>query len=170
MIRRLSLWLPAICLVLQAQRLVPPADARSKIAAIFARYDSTSLPGCTVAASIDNAMVFAAAYGMADLEHHVALAIAPFRYLESATSRLAHFIDQIRSVYFRHFEVAIILHHGLLKMGYDAGDEIAWPAVPRRAEIGSLLCSVEEKRRPGALEVYRADLPWHPARAFQRLV
>jgi CubicO group peptidase (beta-lactamase class C family) len=40
-----------------------------KVNAIFSRWDSTTTPGCTVAASVKGQVVLSKAYGMADLEH-----------------------------------------------------------------------------------------------------
>jgi CubicO group peptidase (beta-lactamase class C family) len=54
-----------------AQRLVPPADAQAKVDRIFARYNSTSTPGCAVGVSIGADTVLSSGYGMADLEHDV---------------------------------------------------------------------------------------------------
>lgn len=54
--------------------LTTPADARSQVDKIFERYNHTSTPGCAVGATIDGAAVLTAAYGMADLEHGIALA------------------------------------------------------------------------------------------------
>jgi CubicO group peptidase (beta-lactamase class C family) len=54
-----------------AQRITPPADAQAKVDRIFARYNSTSTPGCAVAAGIGGETVLSAGYGMADLEHDV---------------------------------------------------------------------------------------------------
>lgn len=56
-----------------AQKATPPADARTKVDKIFARFDRTDSPGCAVGASIFNQPVLSAAYGMADLEHDVKL-------------------------------------------------------------------------------------------------
>jgi CubicO group peptidase (beta-lactamase class C family) len=57
----------------QAQRAVAPADAKARTAAIFARYNRTDSPGCAVATAIDGVPAFTAAYGMADMEHAIAL-------------------------------------------------------------------------------------------------
>jgi CubicO group peptidase (beta-lactamase class C family) len=56
-----------------AQTLVPPADAPAQIQKIFASFDHVDTPGCAVGVSLDDTVVYSAAYGMADLEHHVAL-------------------------------------------------------------------------------------------------
>ncbi|MGD1096747.1 MAG: serine hydrolase domain-containing protein [Bryobacteraceae bacterium] len=56
-----------------AQKIAPPADAASQVQRIFARFNHTDSPGCAVGASIDGATVLHAAYGMADLEHNIAL-------------------------------------------------------------------------------------------------
>ncbi|MEO8371779.1 MAG: serine hydrolase domain-containing protein [Candidatus Solibacter sp.] len=58
---------------LPAQKLTAPADARQRVDKIFARYQRTDGPGCAVGATLDGASVLSAAYGMADLEHDVAL-------------------------------------------------------------------------------------------------
>jgi CubicO group peptidase (beta-lactamase class C family) len=54
--------------------LVSPPDARAKIDKIFERYDHTNSPGCVAGATIDGGTVLSSAYGMADLEHGIALA------------------------------------------------------------------------------------------------
>jgi CubicO group peptidase (beta-lactamase class C family) len=51
----------------------PPADAGERVKEIFATYDHTDTPGCAVGVSLAGAEVLRAAWGMADLEHHVAL-------------------------------------------------------------------------------------------------
>src|SRR4030081_2597880 len=56
-----------------AQKIAPPANAAGEVEKIFARYNHTDTPGCTVGASIDGATVLNAAFGMADLEHNIAL-------------------------------------------------------------------------------------------------
>ena len=70
---RLHITLFVVCALAPAQKLMPPRDANPKVGAIFARYNRTDTPGCAVGASIDGATVLSAAYGMADLEHRVAL-------------------------------------------------------------------------------------------------
>jgi CubicO group peptidase (beta-lactamase class C family) len=57
-----------------AANLAAPPDARAKVDKIFERYNRTDSPGCVAGATIDNANVLTAAYGMADLEHGIALA------------------------------------------------------------------------------------------------
>ncbi len=47
----------------------PAASLDDKVNAIFARWDSTTTPGCTVAASVKGQVVLSKGYGMADLEH-----------------------------------------------------------------------------------------------------
>src|SRR5579872_7158476 len=54
--------------------LAAPLDARVKVDKIFERFNHTDSPGCEVGATIDGATVLASAYGMADLEHGIALA------------------------------------------------------------------------------------------------
>ena len=54
--------------------LTAPADARAKVDKIFERYNRTDSPGCVAGAGIDGAIVLSNAYGMADLEHGIALA------------------------------------------------------------------------------------------------
>jgi CubicO group peptidase (beta-lactamase class C family) len=56
-----------------AQKIKPPANATAEVQKIFARFNHTDTPGCAVGAAIDGKTVLTAAYGMADLEHHVAL-------------------------------------------------------------------------------------------------
>ena len=50
-----------------------PEDARAKIDKIFERYNHTDSPGCVAGATQDGSTVLASAYGMADLEHGIAL-------------------------------------------------------------------------------------------------
>ena len=57
-----------------AANLAAPPDARAKVDKIFERYNRTNSPGCVAGATIDGATVLAGAYGMADLEHGIALA------------------------------------------------------------------------------------------------
>jgi CubicO group peptidase (beta-lactamase class C family) len=59
---------------LSAANIAAPVDARAKVDKIFERYNRTDSPGCAVGASIDGAAVLTGAYGMADLEHGIALA------------------------------------------------------------------------------------------------
>ncbi len=56
-----------------AQRIAPPPDLKARTSAIFARYNHTDTPGCAVAAGIDGTPVLSAGYGMADLEHSIAI-------------------------------------------------------------------------------------------------
>jgi CubicO group peptidase (beta-lactamase class C family) len=58
---------------LPAQKLAPPPDARDRVDRVFSRFNRADGPGCAVAASVDGATAVVAAYGMADLEHDVAL-------------------------------------------------------------------------------------------------
>lgn len=55
------------------QKLIAPPDAKGKADRIFAEFNRTDSPGCAVGASIDDAPVLTGAYGMADLEHGIAL-------------------------------------------------------------------------------------------------
>jgi CubicO group peptidase (beta-lactamase class C family) len=67
-------WLPAIFVaVCAAQNSAPPPDARTQVDKIFARFAGTTGPGCSAGVSLGGTPVLAAAYGMADLEHNVAL-------------------------------------------------------------------------------------------------
>ena len=50
----------------------PAARVIADIDKVFARWDSTTLPGCTVGVSRDGRVLLARAYGMADLEHGIA--------------------------------------------------------------------------------------------------
>src|ERR1700694_5072733 len=56
-----------------AQKPIAPPDAKAKIDQIFERFNRADSPGCAVGASIDEGVVITAAYGMADLEHNVAI-------------------------------------------------------------------------------------------------
>ncbi len=66
-----------VCLLIAsaapAQRATPPSDLKARTSAIFARYNHTDTPGCAVAAGIDGTPVLSAGYGMADLEHSIAI-------------------------------------------------------------------------------------------------
>jgi CubicO group peptidase (beta-lactamase class C family) len=53
--------------------LAQPPDVKSRVDGIFARYSSRTSPGCAVGVSVKGDTVLSAAYGMADLEHDVAL-------------------------------------------------------------------------------------------------
>src|SRR5690349_19080141 len=50
------------------------SQAQSRVDAVFARYNSRTSPGCAVGVAVKGETVLSAAYGMADLEHDVALA------------------------------------------------------------------------------------------------
>ena len=50
-----------------------PSHDRERVNKIFASYDHTDTPGCAVGVSMEGTEVLHSAYGMADLEHHVAL-------------------------------------------------------------------------------------------------
>ncbi len=56
-----------------AQKASSPPDAADQVKKVFARFSRTDTPGCAVGASIDDVLVLNAAYGMADLEHSIAL-------------------------------------------------------------------------------------------------
>jgi len=68
--RLLPSLLAAVC---AAQNLTPPPDARAKVDKIFARFAGTTGPGCATGVSLGGSQVLATAYGMADLEHKVAI-------------------------------------------------------------------------------------------------
>jgi CubicO group peptidase (beta-lactamase class C family) len=55
------------------QTLTPPTDAAAQVEKIFATYNHSNSPGCTVGVSLHDQPVLSAAYGMADLEHGIAL-------------------------------------------------------------------------------------------------
>src|SRR5215213_2916982 len=63
----------ALALALSAAGLAQPPDAKSRVDAVFARYNSRTSPGCAVGVAIKGETVLTAAYGMADLEHDTAL-------------------------------------------------------------------------------------------------
>ena len=48
-------------------------DAKSRVDGIFSRYNNRTSPGCAVGVAVKGDTVLSAAYGMADLEHDVAL-------------------------------------------------------------------------------------------------
>ncbi len=51
----------------------PPSDAGERVRQVFAAYDHTDTPGCAAGVSLAGNEVLRGAWGMADLEHHVAL-------------------------------------------------------------------------------------------------
>jgi CubicO group peptidase (beta-lactamase class C family) len=71
MTRRLALIL--IAAASWAQPLKPPPDAAARVKEIFSRFDSTASPGCAVGVSLNDEPVLTGAYGMADLEHDIAI-------------------------------------------------------------------------------------------------
>jgi CubicO group peptidase (beta-lactamase class C family) len=74
--RALLLLLAVVCSA-AAQSAAPvtaPQDAPERVRRIFAAYDHTETPGCAVGVSLAGNEILHASYGMADLEHHVALA------------------------------------------------------------------------------------------------
>jgi len=75
-IRTLFLLLAVACSAVSQSEppLTAPKDAPEQVSKIFAAFDHTDTPGCAVAVSGAGNEVLHAAYGMADLEHHVALA------------------------------------------------------------------------------------------------
>jgi CubicO group peptidase (beta-lactamase class C family) len=54
--------------------LAPPPNARTKVDKVFESFNRSDSPGCEVGATIDGSAVLSGAYGMADLEHGIALA------------------------------------------------------------------------------------------------
>ena len=56
-----------------AQKISPPADARQQVDQIFAEFRRADSPGCAVGATLGGRTVLSAGYGMADLEHNVAI-------------------------------------------------------------------------------------------------
>lgn len=72
-LRRAQLLPALLAAVCAAQSLTPPPDSRAKVDKIFARFAGGSGPGCAVGASLGGSPVLAASYGMADLEHKVAI-------------------------------------------------------------------------------------------------
>jgi CubicO group peptidase (beta-lactamase class C family) len=54
--------------------LAAPPNARTKVDKVFERFNRSDSPGCEVGATIDGSTVLSGAYGMADLEHGIALA------------------------------------------------------------------------------------------------
>ncbi len=66
-------FLLAVARITIAQPLKPPADAKAKVDEIFARFNRGDSPGCAVGVDISGNSALRGAYGMADLEHSVAL-------------------------------------------------------------------------------------------------
>jgi CubicO group peptidase (beta-lactamase class C family) len=54
-----------------AQEITAPADAVRQVDKIFAGFDRSDSPGCSVGATIDGKTTLSRGYGMADLEHNV---------------------------------------------------------------------------------------------------
>lgn len=73
---RLFTALAALALTTATEAIGQPTAASTEVLAkvdgIFARWNSTSLPGCAVGVSRDGRPLLARAYGMADLEHAIA--------------------------------------------------------------------------------------------------
>lgn len=63
----------ALILSCCALALAQSPDARSRVDGVFARFNSKTSPGCAVGVSLKGDTVLSAAYGMADLEHEVAI-------------------------------------------------------------------------------------------------
>ena len=57
----------------QVASIAVPADARERVKTIFAPWDHTDTPGCAVGVAVNGAELLRAAWGMADLEHGVAI-------------------------------------------------------------------------------------------------
>ena len=76
----LSRGLTVVIAAVLSQGQTPPHSAGSDVSpsvsraidSLFARWNTTSLPGCTIGVSRDRHQVVSRAYGMADLEHGVA--------------------------------------------------------------------------------------------------
>ena len=63
---------PAIGQPAASSAAAPPAATLAEVDKAFARWNSTSLPGCAVGVSRDGRPLLTRAYGMADLEHGIA--------------------------------------------------------------------------------------------------
>lgn len=66
-----------------AQKSAAPPGAMAKVDGIFSRYNHTTTPGCAVGATVNGDSVISAGYGMADLEHN--LAITPDSIFEAGS-------------------------------------------------------------------------------------
>lgn len=76
----------AIAIAASAAALAQPADPKSQVDKIFARYNSRSTPGCAVGVSVKGDTVLGAAYGMADLEHDVPNTPRPYLSVDPSPS------------------------------------------------------------------------------------
>lgn len=75
--RRLALLALALCVVAAAPTptptpTAPPSDPKSRVDAVFAEYDRSDSPGCSLGVYRDGRIVYARGYGMANLELGVA--------------------------------------------------------------------------------------------------
>ncbi|MCC6317204.1 MAG: serine hydrolase [Gemmatimonadaceae bacterium] len=60
--------------VIRAQHIIGPVDARARsVDSVFAAFDRTNSPGCALGVYQDGKLVYGRGYGMASLEHGVAL-------------------------------------------------------------------------------------------------
>jgi CubicO group peptidase (beta-lactamase class C family) len=89
---KICLQLPLVTLALALLAPVSPARAdetTSAVDAVFAEWDKSSSPGCSVAVYQDSEIVYQRGYGMADLEHGIALTPASVFHIASVSKQFA---------------------------------------------------------------------------------
>jgi CubicO group peptidase (beta-lactamase class C family) len=98
----------APCAVAQAQTpaSAPASDSarRAKVDAVFAEWNSTSSPGCSVAISRDGVLDYARGYGMSNLEYDVAITPESIFHVASISKQ------------FTAFSVALLAKEGKLSL------------------------------------------------------
>jgi CubicO group peptidase (beta-lactamase class C family) len=106
----------------QTPAAAPAADAarRAKIDAVFAEWDSTASPGCSVAISRDGALDYARGYGMSNLEHDIAIGPESIFHVASISKQ------------FTAFSVALLAKEGKLSL-----DDAVRKYVPELPDYGT---------------------------------
>ncbi|MFP5353581.1 MAG: serine hydrolase domain-containing protein, partial [Gemmatimonadota bacterium] len=93
-----------------------PDSVRTRIDAVFTRWDRTDAPGCALAISQGGREVYARGYGMSDLQH--ALAITPRSIFHVASI----------SKQFAAYSVALLAEEGRLSLDDDVRTHV--PEIP----------------------------------------
>ncbi len=83
------------CLPALAGAAEPAVDIAGRVDAIFADYDSTRTPGCSLAVVQDGELAFARGYGMASLDHGVPLGPASVFRIASTSKQFTAFSIQL---------------------------------------------------------------------------
>ncbi|HEX4931819.1 MAG TPA: serine hydrolase domain-containing protein, partial [Gemmatimonadaceae bacterium] len=65
------------------------AEVRTRIDAVFSRWDRTDSPGCSLGISQDGREVYARGYGMSDLQHAIAITPASIFHVASVSKQFA---------------------------------------------------------------------------------